>query len=530
MNRGYLFGGVAAAAVLAIHAPVYADSHLGAPHIERTAASDGLTQLTIFGDNFGSSTPRVSLAGADLQVESSSDTRIVAALPKGIAPGTYRLIVTNTSNTNSGSFDASLGQGGATGATGPAGPAGPTGAKGATGAEGPVGPQGARGVQGQEGVTGAMGAKGSTGAQGREGIQGPTGANGSTGATGIQGPTGPKGATGVQGVQGSTGPKGETGAQGQTGARGLEGPTGSKGTTGAEGPTGPRGDEGPAGAKGATGSQGVPGQTGAAGATGAKGSTGNAGATGSAGATGVTGSTGANGATGSTGANGATGPTGSTGITGPTGATGVTGATGSTGSTGPTGATGATGTTGATGPTGPTGVAGAFASVFADRNANGAIMPGDTIFYDGTPTAVGVEISKGPAPRPASPAPLSALKITRRGWYEVSFTMTVGADSSTFYGITMGGCGVTFYAEDSRTLAGDAICPLPTNSVVALTMAPPSSEASASGHDSEPISVVNATLKVKLLDSTTPLPPTPSLGRGPPVRSGATSQPGVGIK
>src|SRR5262249_15048401 len=83
----------------------------------------------------------------NLTILSFSDSQVVAALPAGTQPGSYRLRIT-TSQGNFYEFDVTYGavgpQGpmgliGPTGATGPAGSQGPTGATGATGPQGPAG-------------------------------------------------------------------------------------------------------------------------------------------------------------------------------------------------------------------------------------------------------------------------------------------------------------------------------------------------------------------------------------------------------
>ena len=82
----------------------------------------------------------VYLDGSLLTLVSSSSTRIVADLPSGLPPGSFRLVV------GTGVFDVTYGT------VGPAGPAGPAGAQGATGATGPSGPAGPTGPQGPAGT------------------------------------------------------------------------------------------------------------------------------------------------------------------------------------------------------------------------------------------------------------------------------------------------------------------------------------------------------------------------------------------
>jgi hypothetical protein len=234
-----------------------------AADITEVRVSSDLTELTIFGDGFGSSSS-VLLAGKSLTVQSSSSNKVTAALPSGLAPGSYQLAL-GTSGIEI-PFEVTIGDQGAVG------PQGPAGLRGATGAAGP------KGITGAAGSTGSQGPKGVTGSVGAQGIRGPAGPTGSQGATG---PVGAKGSTG------STGPQGIQGSRGATGALGAPGPTGPGGVTGATGPTG---------------------HTGATGAQGATGTIGPMGASGGVGPTGPTGNTGASGPTGHTGAKGVTGP------------------------------------------------------------------------------------------------------------------------------------------------------------------------------------------------------------------------------
>ena len=79
--------------------------------------------------------------GANLKVDSSSDTQIVATLPTDTPAGTFRLTVKDSSG-DSSNFDLTYG------ATGPQRPVGP---QGATGAKGPAGQQGVAGPAGPTG-------------------------------------------------------------------------------------------------------------------------------------------------------------------------------------------------------------------------------------------------------------------------------------------------------------------------------------------------------------------------------------------
>lgn len=160
----------------------------GVPGIPVILSADAQGQnLFISGTNFGAAQPpKVTLGGSALTVSSYSPTSIVAALPDGILPATYFLLVLSYKQTTDvgipAVFDVTLG------AVGPQGPAGPPGPKGDTGATGP------------KGDTGAQGPKGDTGAPGP---QGPKGDKGDTGEPGPQGPKGDPGAPGTGGISGS---------------------------------------------------------------------------------------------------------------------------------------------------------------------------------------------------------------------------------------------------------------------------------------------------------------------------------------
>ncbi|WP_375759803.1 hypothetical protein [Corallococcus exercitus] len=183
-----------------------------------TSVSVDLEQktLTIFGQDFGSAAPAVSLAGFGLIISSHSQTAVVAFLPEPVAvfPGTYLLTVTAqaTDATGYDRFNVSIGTGG---------PAGP---KGDVGPAGPPGQAGARGVEGPPGEAGATGPTGPQGPQGDTGPQGPAGARGADGLPGAAGPTGPqglKGDTGPQGPRGDVGPQGPPGQAAESLGRGA---------------------------------------------------------------------------------------------------------------------------------------------------------------------------------------------------------------------------------------------------------------------------------------------------------------------
>jgi hypothetical protein len=112
--------------------------------------------LTIAGQNFGTSMPRVQLGDATLKAVSFSATTVVAALPASLVLGTsYRLSLT-TQNNEAAVLDVTLGVTGPAGPSGPQGPAGATGPQGPAGATGPQGPPGATGPQGPAGAASSL--------------------------------------------------------------------------------------------------------------------------------------------------------------------------------------------------------------------------------------------------------------------------------------------------------------------------------------------------------------------------------------
>lgn len=145
-----------------------------------------------------------------------TDTTIYCVTPQALAPGDYRLVVSNKDSESYTNLSASTDRYDLTiGAVGPQGPTGATGAPGPTGATGAIGPTGATGPQG---VAGATGPAGATGAQGVAGATGLAGATGATGAQGVAGATGATGLAGEQGPQGPVGPAGPAGESGQSDA------------------------------------------------------------------------------------------------------------------------------------------------------------------------------------------------------------------------------------------------------------------------------------------------------------------------
>ncbi len=189
------------------------------------------SEISIHGSNFAHKrkTPRVFLAGEELEVSSADDQLIVAELPKD-PDGDY-LLGDYLLNVSIGKakkyydyYDLTIG------------------------AVGPQGLAGADGAAGADGTDGTDGAVGPEGPPGPRGTAGPAGADGTDGAAGPEGPPGPQGEKGDQGDQGIQGEVGSQGIQGEVGSQGIQGEVGSQGI---QGEVGPQGIQGPAGTDGA---------------------------------------------------------------------------------------------------------------------------------------------------------------------------------------------------------------------------------------------------------------------------------------
>ena len=147
MNRARAFAaaGLAAAALAVSVAADSGESGGGSGHkptIRSAVANASATRLTIQGSHFGQD-PEVRLAGALLTVLSSDPGEILAVLPAGLAPGSYRLTVTrHPGHGQSDDFEVTIGGVGPPGPPGSPGPPGPQGSPGAPGAQGPQGPPG----------------------------------------------------------------------------------------------------------------------------------------------------------------------------------------------------------------------------------------------------------------------------------------------------------------------------------------------------------------------------------------------------
>ena len=166
MTRHSLLAGRAALgliAALALLSPAAAHDRedRGKLVISSAVADANVELLTIRGVNFGGARPRVTLAGEALSVMSSGPFEILAALPAGLEPGSYRLTVSRgRGEGRSDTFDVTIG---AAGAPGPPGPEGPEGPPGLPGPQGPPGPRGLPGPAGPAGRPGTAGAAGPPG-------------------------------------------------------------------------------------------------------------------------------------------------------------------------------------------------------------------------------------------------------------------------------------------------------------------------------------------------------------------------------
>ena len=165
-ERGVLSTAVTAVSIgllLAAVPPRAEEGDRSRPLILSASADPQLQVLTIRGQNFGNRPPVVALDSLQLVVQSATPTQILASLPPGLLPGSYRLTVARSRRVDHDqderstkgevdAFDVTLGAVGPVGPKGdpgpqgPAGPAGPTGAPGPTGGRtaGFSGPRGAR--------------------------------------------------------------------------------------------------------------------------------------------------------------------------------------------------------------------------------------------------------------------------------------------------------------------------------------------------------------------------------------------------
>ncbi len=169
--RGFLSKAAGAALIGLVLAavPAVAEENEEGPRrqlvILSASADPHLAVLTIDGKNFGREAPVVILDAVQLLVISATPTQILASLPPGLLPGSYRLTVgrgrrggddrdDHPSTVRVDVFDVTLGA---------VGPVGPKGDKGDMGNVGPQGLQGPAGPQGPQGPAGPAGAQGPPG-------------------------------------------------------------------------------------------------------------------------------------------------------------------------------------------------------------------------------------------------------------------------------------------------------------------------------------------------------------------------------
>jgi hypothetical protein len=178
------------------------------------------TTLVVLGGGF-TAYSKVYLAGLQLTgvTVDALGSRLTAALPVGVAPGSYMVHVSNTADGRRGvQFIVTIGA--TAGSPGEVGSPGEPGAQGEPGPQGEIGPQGPMGPAGPAGADGAAGAAGPAGAPGEAGAAGaagPAGAPGEAGAAGAAGAAGDAGAPGPAGAPGGIGPAGPAGAAGPSG-------------------------------------------------------------------------------------------------------------------------------------------------------------------------------------------------------------------------------------------------------------------------------------------------------------------------
>ena len=199
---------------------------LPSPLIAEIHADAANRVLHVVGANLAGGTASLLLGGntLPLPILSATPSQIDAALPQGIAAGSYLVSLTltkpGTKESKTDAFWIGIGPSGAQGPAGPKGAAGPRGATGATGAAGTpgpaggIGPTGPVGPKGAAGDAGAAGSPGSAGGRGPQGPQGAIGDAGPDGAPGLEGYRGPNGGVGPMGPDGDAGPQGPTGPTG----------------------------------------------------------------------------------------------------------------------------------------------------------------------------------------------------------------------------------------------------------------------------------------------------------------------------
>jgi hypothetical protein len=135
--------------VLAYPAFLHAQIPVSSPdlgNIDSAQVNLTTNTIAIFGSHFGNQLPEVSLDAAALVVTAFGPAKILANLPVGLVPGSYRLVVTGGGGSpRIGSLDVTIGA---------VGPQGPQGQPGTPGRVGPQGPPGLAGPTGPPGLSG----------------------------------------------------------------------------------------------------------------------------------------------------------------------------------------------------------------------------------------------------------------------------------------------------------------------------------------------------------------------------------------
>jgi hypothetical protein len=205
-------------------------------------------ELFLRGENFmrrSNDQVSVSLSGVTLGLVSQSEAEILARLPSGIEPGTYRLVVIRSGPVpGADAMDVTLGA---------AGPAGPEGQVGPQGPMGDTGPQGLPGIQGPPGEDGKDGEPGPVGPEGLvwRGAWAEAAAYASDDAVQFEG------SSWVATRENTAVPPAAGADWSLLASKGDPGETGERGERGSQGPQGVKGDQGDRGEQGSPGTPGI---------------------------------------------------------------------------------------------------------------------------------------------------------------------------------------------------------------------------------------------------------------------------------
>jgi hypothetical protein len=152
------------------------------PVITHTEVDYSAMTIYVYGSDFGTKKPIVTLGDDQLVLLKWDPGEIVAQLPSDIPAGSYKLTLFSLFSHHHKYLEASLSV--TIGAEGPPGEPGPQGPVGLTGPPGPQGPTGLTGPQGPVGPIGPQGPQGPTGLTGPQGPEGPEGPPGPAGTGG----------------------------------------------------------------------------------------------------------------------------------------------------------------------------------------------------------------------------------------------------------------------------------------------------------------------------------------------------------